>query len=84
MEGKTIREWRVLGSEGGRGVFVWFDPATERLELRDLTEEERSNYLDSLVSVSAMDEDEDATNKDACEGAQGYRPGPSFDQLDLL
>ena len=37
-----------------------FDPRTEMPELRALTAEERSSYLDSAFSVSALDEDEES------------------------
>ena len=52
--GKPIREWRVRAAEDTVGLLVWFDPFTERLELRDLREDELIDTLDKLGSVSAL------------------------------
>ncbi len=51
---KPLRLWRVSKPEQGPGLFVWFDPETERLTLRDLTEAEKSDTLDKLSSVSGL------------------------------
>ncbi len=53
---KLIRAWRV--DDRGAGVSVFYDPSIEQLELRDLTAEEKAVRLDSVGSVSALDEDE--------------------------
>ena len=76
---KPIRGWRVVGPESGPGLFVWFDPDTELLTLRDLTEDEKLANLDSVVSVSALVEGEAGTaSTDGCEGS---RERTSFTQL---
>ena len=54
MAEKPIREWRVMKSFNSTGLLCWFDPATERLMLRDLTEDEKAGTLDKLDSVSAL------------------------------
>ncbi len=52
---KLIRGWRICTAEP-EGLLCWFDPLTERLELWDLTDEERSVRLDMVDSVSAPED----------------------------
>jgi len=68
----------MLEIEGQHGMFVWFDPFRELLELRDLTGDERSVTLDKLSSVSALDEDEDPCALDGSDPAK-----PVHQQLTL-
>ncbi len=58
MEEKLIEAWRVVGADPF-GLSCWFDPRVERLTLRGLTVAEKVATLDRVVSVSALDEDED-------------------------
>ena len=57
---KPIRNWRVIPAQDQGGVFVFFDPSIELLELRDLREEEKSAKVDRSVSVSGLVEVEDS------------------------
>ncbi len=50
---KEIRGWRI-GVVEPSGLSCYFDPLTERLELYDLTDEEKSVRLDTQGSVSAL------------------------------
>ncbi len=59
-------------AEDSRGVFVWFDPSTERLTLRDLDKDEKSAYLDSVISVSGLAEAEDPCVVDGCDSARDF------------
>ncbi len=83
MDSKPLRNWRVMRPDSGPGLFVWFDPDTELLTLRDLTEDEKSVTLDKLGSVSGLLHDDHSEVSDGCAGAQGSSLGPSFVQLDL-
>jgi len=51
---KPIRAWRVSWCDSQPGVSVYYDPREEVLELRDLTEDEKSVRLDMPVSVSGL------------------------------
>jgi len=63
-----VRSWRIHRDDGGH-YYMFFDAATEAPLLRSLTEEERSEYLDSVVSVSGIDRDRDQIDLlDGCEG----------------
>ncbi len=84
MEEKPLRVWRVSKPDQGPGLFVWFDPETERLSLRDLTEEEKSATLDKLSSVSGLIRFDQAKEADGCDGVRRDSPDPSFVQLELL
>ena len=73
--------WRCFRTEGQPGLHVWFDPRSELLTLRDLTEDEIRLNLDKLSSVSAVRLAGHAEVIDGCEGAP--ETGPSFVQLPL-
>ena len=66
MTEKPIRLWRVSYPDSGPGLSVWFDPQAERLSLRDLTEGEKLDILDSDRSVSALGQGEGAAIIDGC------------------
>ena len=84
-EEKEIRAWRCFGTRGQPGLHVWFDPRTELLTLRDLTEDEKSVTLDKLSSVSAVGLAGLAEELDGCEqGLESSSRDPSFVQLDLM
>ena len=66
---KVIRSWRIAEAEPS-GLLLWFDPATETVILRDLDPGEKSLYLDSVVSVSAVERERDQIELlDGCEGS---------------
>ena len=75
---KPLRDWRIMQIEGQHGLFVWFDPFLERLILRDLTEDDQDATLDSVVSVSGLDEDEGSVVSDGCEGPGDPLQGSFF------
>ncbi len=64
---KPIRDWRVVGPDSGPGLFVWFDPALERLTLRDLTEGEKFANLDKHRSVSGLIRSDQSERSDGCD-----------------
>ncbi len=64
---KPLRGWRMSKPELGPGLFVWFDPETEGLTLRDLTEDEMSVNLDKQCSVSGLIRSDDAEVSDGCD-----------------
>ncbi len=68
MSEKPIRVWRLVTPEQGPGLFVWFDPDTERLSLRDLTEDEKAVTLDSVPSVSGSIGSDQPEAADGCNG----------------
>ena len=57
---KIVRGWRI-GRVEPDGLSVYFDPFTERVEVHDLTPEERRVRLDMVGSVSAPAEAEAPT-----------------------
>ncbi len=67
---KEIRLWR-LSSADPAGCNVWFDPTTELLTLRDLTEDEKLVTLDKLGSVSALAQFDHVGEIDGCELVSG-------------
>jgi len=80
---KTILGWRISRIEGARDLSCVFDPYTERLLLRDLTEDEKSGMLDTEVSVSAVDRIGPADFVDP-EKAGESKTRQSFRQLSFL
>ena len=54
MTDKPIRMWRMRDAEDQIGMYIWFDPTSEAVSLRDLTEGEKCVILDNDVSVSGM------------------------------
>ena len=59
-------QWRITVENGDH--YMYFDPAREAPFTRDLAESEKARYLDSVVSVSAVDRDRDQmTILDGCE-----------------
>jgi len=54
-----VRTWRIANAGNAGWLTMVFDPRSEMPSVRKLTAGERTQYLDSLVSVSAPDEDED-------------------------
>ena len=64
-------------------MLVWFDPDTELLTLRDLTEDEKSLTFDKPRSVSGLIRSDDRELIDGCTGPSQLE-GPSFVQFDLL
>ena len=85
MAQKEIRTWRVFSTPGQPGVHVWFDPRTEILTLRDLTEVEKSVTLDKRRSVSGLIRSDQAEDIDGCEqGHQDFPGDPSFVQFVLF
>ena len=64
---KEVLLWRMI--RHGDQYFMYFDPKTECPGVRDLSEGEKTVYLDSVVSVSAVDRDRDQIDiQDGCEG----------------
>ena len=62
-------QWRIIEMPEKPGWFYMaFEGATEAPGVRDLDKGERSAYLDSVVSVSAVDRDRDETEiPDGCD-----------------
>jgi len=58
MEYREALSWRVFRDDSG-DHYMFFDAATEAPATRELDKEERAAYLDSVVSVSAVDRDRD-------------------------
>jgi len=54
-----VRGWRI-GRVEPDGLSCYFDPFTERVEIHELTDEEKCVRVDMLSSVSALDGDGDA------------------------
>ena len=75
---KPIRRWRCSYSMAPEGVSVWFDPTTELLTLRDLTEDEKLTNLDKRRSVSGSIRSDQAEEIDGCEGPGGSLQGSFF------
>jgi hypothetical protein len=65
--------------ESGPGLLVWFDPDTELVSLRDLTEDEKSLTLDKQRSVSGLIRSDHAEIIDGCDVPEGDSLG-----LDLF
>ena len=83
MVEKQIRYWRVSMPDQGPGMFVWFDPDTELVTLRALTEDEKSRILDKQGSVSGL------FFRTYAEGSDGWvseesKTSQSFRQLKLF
>jgi len=58
MDFTAALSWRIqVGVDGAH--YMYFDAAKEAPFTRALTEGEESRYLDSVVSVSAVDRDRD-------------------------
>ena len=53
-----IRQWRLTRAEPF-GSHLWFDHDSEEPSLRPLTGDEKARRIDTRVSVSGLDEDED-------------------------
>jgi len=58
---KIISNWRISRGDPS-GLLLWFDPLTEVPLLRELTKGEQAVKLDSIISVGALDEDEDGVS----------------------
>ncbi len=54
-----ICNWRIATGDP-IGLLLWFDPSTEVPSLSTLTKEQKPVKLDRVISVRAMDEDEDS------------------------
>ncbi len=80
MAEKALRFWRCFKAEDHHGWFVWFDPETELLTLRDLTEDEKSDTLDKLGSVSDLSPPRVSLGDqmDAFGGSDVSEPPPLF------
>ena len=77
---KEIRMWRTSTPEKGPGLYIWFDPYTELLTLRDLTEDEKIDTLDKLSSVSDLSRPRVKVGEqmDAFWDRRDCEPSPSF------
>ena len=64
---KPIAGWRVMKAFDQEGLLVWFDPTSERLSLRDLTEAEKADMLDRSGSVSGLIRFDQDEITDGCE-----------------
>ena len=84
MVEKPIRSWRVIPAQDQDGWFVYFDASTERLTLRDLTEDEKLATLDSVRSVSGLIRSDTDEETDGCDKVRETFPDLSFVQLVLL
>ena len=80
MDEKPIRFWRCYKAEDHHGWFVWFDPEVERLTLRDLLADEKSDTVDKLGSVSDLSPARVnlGDQMDALGGSPVGEPPPSF------
>ena len=72
----TPRMWRMKkADEDEHGFFMYFDALREAPAVRALTEGERIAYLDSVVSVSAVERERDEIDLiDGCEGQLSQLP----------
>ena len=70
--------WRITEAPGNPGWFMMiFEGSSEAPGVRGLTKDEKSDYLDSVVSVSESDRDRDQLSIDGCEGPsslEGFLP----------
>ena len=65
--------------EDMHGFFMYFDALRECPGVRELTEDEKSAYLDSVVSVSAVERERDQIDLiDGCEGEHRLVLPPSL------
>ncbi len=68
--------WRIIDMPEKPGWFYMaFEARTEAPGTRDLTVVEEIAYLDSVVSVSAVDRDRDQLSIDGCEGPSASAEG---------
>ena len=58
MEYRDSLSWRIMRNDSG-DHFMFFDAATEIPATRELTEAEKIGYLDSVVSVRAVERERD-------------------------
>ncbi len=53
---KVVRSWRFQ-SAVPYGLHVWFDPETETITIRDLTDSEKTSRVYEYGSVSGLERD---------------------------
>jgi len=70
------RSWRIVDSDEPGWAFMIFEKSSEAPGVRDLTEDESSSYLDSVISVSGSERERDQLElMDGCEGPSRSREG---------